>query len=126
MPLVATIALRDSKEIADLLTGVVKLSLGQLRRGLCPALNLSLNQGIRYQREDPGRESWQSAVETWRLKTGDCEDLSIYLAASLQLVGIDAECAIIDIRPGLKHCVVRMPDGSIIDPSKKLGMRGAG
>lgn len=125
MPLVATIGARDSREITDLLTGVVKLSLGQLRRGLCPPLNLSVDQGIRYQREDPGRENWQSALETFRLKTGDCEDLSIYLAASLQLVGQDAEAVILDIRPGLKHCVVRA-GGRIIDPSKKLGMGGRG
>lgn len=127
MPLVASIGARDSEEITDLLTGLVKLNLGQLRRGLCPPLNPSTNQGIRYQREDPGRERWQTAVETWTRKRGDCEDLATWLAASLQLVGqTDAQAVIIDVRPGLKHCVVRLGDGSIVDPSKALGMGGKG
>lgn len=123
MALVASIGARDSQEIEDLLTGMVKLNLGQLRRGLCPPL---YQAGVRYKREPPRRERWQTALETFQLKTGDCEDLACYLAASLQLVGRDCRAAVIDIRPGLKHCIVMFPDGSIEDPSKKLGMRGAG
>lgn len=126
MALIASIGARDSEEITDLLVGLVRLNLGQLRRGLAPPLNLSVNQGVRYKREPPSRERWQTAKETWQLKHGDCEDLSAWLAASKQLVGIEAEAVIIDIRPGLKHCVVRMPDGSIVDPSKHLGMGGRG
>lgn len=126
MPLKASIRAADSEEIAALLTGVVALNLSQLRGGRCPPLNLSLDQGIRYEREKPGREDWQTAVETWKRKRGDCEDLSTYLAASLQLVGVGAEAAIIDIRPGLKHCVVRLPSGEIIDPSRRLGMKSSG
>jgi hypothetical protein len=38
----------------------------------------------------------------------------------------DARAVILDIRPGLKHCVVRRADGTIEDPSKRLGMGGKG
>lgn len=123
MALLASIGARDSTEIEDLLTGLVKLNLGQLRRGLCPPL---YQAGVRYKRELPTRERWQTALETYQLRTGDCEDLASYLAASLQLVGKDCRAAVIDIRPGLKHCVVLFPDGTIEDPSKKLGMPGPG
>jgi Transglutaminase-like superfamily len=118
-----SIQLHEPGDLGIILEGLVLISLGQLRRGLCPPLYQS---GARYVREPRGRESWQTAVETFRLKHGDCEDLSVYLAASKRLVGIHARCAIIDVRPGLKHCVVKLPDGSIEDPSKKLGMQGRG
>lgn len=124
MALHASIGARDSEEIEDLLTGLVRLSLGQLRRGLCPPL---YQAGVRYKREPRGRENWQSALETFRLKTGDCEDLATYLAASYQLVGrTDAYAHVIEVRPGLKHVVVAFADGTIEDPSKKLGMSGKG
>lgn len=125
MALRASIGARDSDEITDLLTGLVALDLGQLRRGLVPPLYAATH--VRYRREPPGREQWQSALEVFKAGHGDCEDLACWLAASYQLVGrTDAHAAIIDVRMGLKHCVVRFRDGSIEDPSKKLGMSGKG
>lgn len=124
MALRASVGLRDSEEIAALLQGIVAVNVSQLRRGLCPPLYQS---GVRYQREDPGREVWQTAVETYRLGYGDCEDLAAYWVAGMHLVGnFDWECAVIDVVPGLKHCVARHKDGTIEDPSKRLGMRGKG
>lgn len=126
MALRASIGARDSDEITDLLSGLVALNLGQLRRGLVPPIYSPQAAHVRYQRESPGREVWQSALEVFRSGRGDCEDLASWLAASYQLVGVDAHAVIIDIRPGLKHCVTRLPDGTIEDPSKKLGMNGRG
>ena len=124
MVLTATIEdLEGAEELEKLLEGMVLLSLSQLQRGLCPPL---YQAGVRYEREPRGRESWQSALKTYRLGRGDCEDLANYLAASRRLVGIDAKVKVLDIRPGLKHVVVQMPDGTIEDPSKRLGMKGAG
>jgi hypothetical protein len=110
------------EEIEALLEGLTRLDLSQLRRGLCPPLYQSR---VRYQREAPGREEWQSAVRTWKLGTGDCEDLSCYLAANYRLVGEDARPAVKVISPWLKHVIVVRADGSIEDPSKRLGMGAA-
>lgn len=124
MSLRPTIDIRDSDEIKDLLTGLVLLNLGQLRRGLVPPLSAAPH--VRYRREPRGREAWQSAMQTFERGFGDCEDLASWEAASLQLVGQKAFADIIEVRPGLKHCVVRLEDGSISDPSKRLGMGGKG
>jgi hypothetical protein len=118
-----SIELHEVADLELLLDGMVLISLGQLRRGLCPPL---YQAGVRYQREPRGRESWQTAHATYQRKRGDCEDLAIYLAASKRLIGIQARAVIVDVRPGLKHCIVRLPDGTTEDPSKRLGMNGAG
>lgn len=123
MTITPSIELHEVADLELLLEGMVQISLGQLRRGLCPPL---YQAGVRYEREPRGRESWQTALATFHRKRGDCEDLAIYLAASKRLVGLSAKAVIIDIRPGLKHCVVRLPDGSLEDPSKRLGMQGRG
>jgi len=111
------------EELEALLEGLVQLDVSQLRRGLCPPL---YQANVRYQREPRGREKWQTARKTFALHTGDCEDLAAYRAADLRVVGIQAKAIIKDIRPGLKHALVRYPDGTIEDPSRRLGMGGKG
>lgn len=111
------------EEIECLLEGLVRLDLSQLRRGLAPPLYSSR---VRYRREERGREDWQSAVKCHRLGFGDCEDLASYGAASYRLVGVHARAIVRQVRPGLKHCLVLLPDGTVEDPSKRLGMKGKG
>lgn len=124
MALRAMIGAEDAEEIKALLTGLVALNLGQLRRGLVPPLYAS---GVRYVREPRGQESWQSAQQVYRARGGDCEDLAAYRAAEYHMIGkTGVYCDIIEVRPGLKHCVVRLEDGTIEDPSKRLGMSGRG
>jgi hypothetical protein len=107
------------EEIECLLEGLVRLDLSQLRRGLAPPIYAS---GVRYKREARGREDWQSAVMCNRLRTADCEDLASYAAASYRLVGVAARAIVRQVGPGLKHCLTLLPDGTIEDPSKRLGM----
>ena len=77
---------------------------------------------IRYQREPPHSERWNSAVEVARLGYGDCEDLAAYRAAELRLGGQWAARAILIRKsPTLLHCVVDI-NGQREDPSKRLGM----
>lgn len=119
----AAIDAEGIEELEALLEGLVRLNLTQLRRGLCPPIYQS---GVRYQREPPGREDWQTALECYQRQRADCEDLAAYLAASYRLVGVEASCHVYQAAPGLKHVVCRLPDGTIEDPSKKLGMLGKG
>lgn len=119
----ATFRAETPEDLEIHLEAVVRRNVLQLRRGLCPPLYAS---GARYRREPRGHEVWQTAVEVYRSGHGDCEDLACYLAASHRLVGVGSKVRVLDIRPGLKHVVVALPDDSIEDPSKKLGMKGRG
>lgn len=111
------------EEIECLLEGLVRLDLSQLRRGLAPPIYASR---VRYKREARGREDWQSAVKAMRNGGADCEDLAAWCAASYRLAGVHAVAVVKQVGPGLKHCLVRLPDGRIEDPSKRLGMKGKG
>lgn len=111
------------EEIECLLEGLVRQDLSQLRRGLAPPI---FSSRVRYQREAPGREDWQSAVRCNKSGFGDCEDLAAWCAASYRLAGVDARAIVKEVRPGLKHCLTLLPDGTIVDPSKRLGMKGKG
>lgn len=86
--------------------------------------------GVRYKREPVCRtdgvvhicEEWLSAHEAVKRGTADCDDLGPWLAASLRLAG-DANARAIPKRsPAGWHIVVRRGDGTIEDPSAKLGM----
>ena len=123
MALRASIDADGIEELEGWLEGLVRADLSQLRRGLVPPLYQS---GVRYRREERGREDWQTARAAMRTRFGDCEDLAGWRAADLRLVGIDARAKVRDVAPGLKHVVVELPDGSIEDPSKRLGMSGKG
>jgi hypothetical protein len=111
------------EEIECLLEGLVRLDLSQLRRGLAPPIYSSK---VRYKREARGREDWQSAVAAMRSGGADCEDLAAWCAASYRLAGVNARAIVKQVAPGLKHCLVLLPDGRIEDPSKRLGMKGKG
>lgn len=78
---------------------------------------------IRYQREPEGREDWQTAIETARLGTADCEDLCGYRLGELFLAGeTKARARVVAITPTLRHVLVMRGDGRLEDPSRRLGM----
>lgn len=85
--------------------------------------------GIRYKREPVPREWWQTVADNIVEKTADCEDLASHLSAQYRvagmLAGIPFPARAVCIRTGPKsyHAIVRMPDGSIQDPSRVLGMK---
>ena len=121
MPYVAATIRVDSNApaINAALEGLVALNCEQMRRRKFPPLYAS---GIRYKR-DKG-ETWDSAQVCMRRGYGDCEDLAAYRAAELRCQGIPARAVVMRSRtPGVAwHCVVRLPNGRIEDPSRKLGM----
>jgi len=82
--------------------------------------------GVRYVREPPGREHWLRADEVYEDGEGDCEDLATWRAAELRRKGIPAMA--IAKRSGRRkfHAIVVFPDGTIEDPSRRLGMKGKG
>ena len=103
------------------------------------------DSGVRYEEEPPGQEDWLDIPTLYRLRKGDCEDLGCALAAERRVYdGIPASPYIKskfipskqlllagyprrDLpREGihLVHDRTILPDGSIEDPSKALGMQG--
>lgn len=87
--------------------------------------------GVRYEREPPPQEEWLDVLEMRRRGAGDCEDLACAEAAMWRVYrGIKAVPAFTrrrvdypDFGPvTLFHCFVRLPDGTLSDPSRRLGM----
>lgn len=93
-----------------------------------PALQRNLYEtGIFYKPEsrsepNPGVERFQTAESLYEIGSGDCDDLACVRAAQLRLQGVRASA--VPIRsPGVGwHIVVQLPDGSVEDPSARLGM----
>lgn len=113
----------DSKVLQALADLHVALAVRDLRAN--PQRPL-YRAGVRYRRESVGAEVWQLPSETARLGYGDCEDLAAWRVAELRLQGEPARILIKQVRPKLWHVLVMRSDGKIEDPSRKLGMKGAG
>lgn len=112
----------SERELSAALAALTALDVAQMTWTRFPPLYQS---GIRYRRERPGQECWLTAAALLRARFGDCEDIACYLSAELQLQGERATA--IPVRSGAGagwHIVVRRGDGSIEDPSRRLGMRG--
>jgi hypothetical protein len=120
-----------------------ELVLRYLLEVLCAANVLYLQQhphtpgiyqsGVRYAAEEPAcktcpfPEEWLAIPYVLAAGKADCEDLACWRVAELLMQGVPA-------RPGFSyrmlspqlamyHIFVVLPDGSIEDPSRKLGMR---
>jgi hypothetical protein len=81
--------------------------------------------GVRYEREPQKRERWQLPRETMSARVGDCEDLAAgWRVPELWEQGERAAAVFIKrINPRLRHIMVRRADGTLEDPSARLGMR---
>jgi hypothetical protein len=113
----------NPRKACRILNGLVEDSVTQRRNGQVPSLAAS---GVRYRREPRGIDRWLTALETFQQGYGDCEDLAVWAAADQVLLGRRAEVCIKAIRPGLSHAVVLVNGKTVLDPSRFLGMRGAG
>jgi hypothetical protein len=79
--------------------------------------------GVHYEREPDGREWWQTVADNVIEREGDCEDLACHRAADLVVYEREPARAVAK-RTGahLYHAVVQRADGTIEDPSARLGM----
>lgn len=110
-------------DLAPALAALVGLNCDIMRRRQLPPLYSS---GVRYERETrladgTPREQWLTAPVVLLRQAGDCEDLASWRAAELRLQGIPAMAVPKRSSVGW-HIVVQYPDGTIEDPSRKLGM----
>jgi len=113
------VPLLDGAALGPLLEAGTQINqMVMARQGLPPLLD----SGIRYRREPVGQEQWICGDLLDERGFGDCEDLSMRLAAELRK-GENARAVWRRIpEKNLFHIVVERGDGSIVDISKKLGM----
>ncbi len=119
---------------------LTQINMWHFKRGVVTPL---FDAGIRYKAEPPGEENWNDALICMGSGYGDCEDLAAYYCAERRvLYGEKARCVIkqkffspeevkstgypVVPKNGifLIHCMVELPNGQTIDPSKLLGMSG--
>lgn len=110
--------------LLEALTGINATILSRASEVLSGDVPLLYDAGIRYQREPPNREEWQTVLGNFRRGIGDCEDLATHRAAELRAYEGEPARAVVR-RTGRRtlHAVVERADGTIEDPSKMLGMR---
>lgn len=114
----ARIPLHGRADIESALAAHVDSCVRDLRRSPQRQLYAA---GVRYDRRDPG-ERWQLPSETAARGAGDCEDLASWRCAERRLAGESCRVKVIRTGPAVLHAVVENSDGSIEDPSRRLGM----
>jgi len=134
-----------------LLKGMVEVNRHHIRKaneratmGLGVPIPPLYASGVRYREDPAGEENWRDCYGVLALGFGDCDNLVIWRVAELNEAGIAAEPVIKwqhltreqSIAVGypaewvseeglwIVHCSVQMPDGTIEDVSKNLGMGG--
>ena len=114
--------------VGHLLAALTRINYDLIRERSAPLLYRS---GVVYQAEGRDahgmREDWRTIPVVREMGAGDCEDLACWRAAELWMLGEPNAAAVSTSRavPGLGvvyHIVVRRADGTIEDPSKRLGM----
>lgn len=116
----------DARHIAAALAGLVaeNVSLLQSAASAGAALPKLYARAPRYKAERRPHEDWQNVEQLYAAGSGDCEDLASARAAELQVTGADPAARAVAYRsaPDMWHCVVARGDGTIEDPSRRLGM----
>jgi hypothetical protein len=124
MRIVARVPLRGADDVVSALRSHVAASVRDIARAARAGRPLPpmYAAGVRYDRRD-AHERWQLPSETFARKRGDCEDLASWRAAELRLRGENATVGVRRTGPRVLHAVVIRGDGSVEDPSRRLGMR---
>lgn len=105
-----------------LLSALVSLNQYEIRTYRLPWLYES---GVRYRREkrESGRpEEWKTFRKLVRDGFGDCEDLAAARCAELRERNKIRAVPWLTKRGRTWHVIVKYPDGTLEDPSRKLGM----
>ena len=79
--------------------------------------------GIKYRREPPGSEWWESAADILGVvaqRSGDCEDLAAWRVGELRVFegDPDARLRVVTTPRGTFHAIVEHGDGTLEDPSR--------
>ena len=115
------------RKLSALLSALVILDLEWIRTH--PRTPELYRSGVVYRREPPPREVWQDIPTAMARGHADCEDLASWRCAEVRARRNVKVRPIPQGRRGPDgalhyHIVCRWPDGTIEDPSKRLGMGG--
>lgn len=133
-----TVLGRDPQAIATIargfLQGVIAYDRILRRKGLVPSLYDAGERGLVQFRREPWAGKFDEFADAYTaLKRGwlDCEDAVAWRIADLQEAGKDASVKIYWRRnrsgdATIYHAQVRLPDGSVEDPARLLGMGARG
>lgn len=86
-------------------------------------INDRWNRRIRHLEEAPGKDDWQTPLETIARGTGDCEDLAIGKYFSLiaaDLGHLKATVATVTMQSGLAHCMLFVNGWALDNLSKEI------
>ena len=118
--------LEDSEELALVVKDLVEAAAfasARLRRKFPYPFLYSTR--VKYREEEPEREGVETFTFPWDTFSrgcGDCEDLCIWRLSDLIFQG-EAASISVEWNGPLLHVQVRRADGSLEDPSERLGMR---
>ena len=122
---------RSERAMHYILHALCCIDYEYLKRYGAPALYKS---GVRYDNARAGKKEWQDTPETMRRRLGDCKDLACWLVAEDWTRGVRSRPFIryrvkqFQDEQGrtryfsLYHVLVQRPDGTLEDPSARLGM----
>lgn len=108
----------------SVLLALIALDLRFLREN--PSTPLLALSGVRYSREPPGHEFWQTIPDILLSRTADCEDLSSWRVAEARYRGYQAAPRLTE-KNGMWHvtAAILLPKSArwtITDPSRETGM----
>lgn len=123
-PIALLLMAESEGDILAALEALTCIDQWQIRSKRLPRL---YEAGVRYRPErrgwpNPGVERFQSIQEVLTMGHGDCDDLACARAAELrEYDGIHARPMLVKSKAGY-HAFTLLPDGSVEDPSARLGM----
>lgn len=117
---------RSNRKLLWMLESLVKCNMLWLETH--PNAIKLYQSSVRY-RQEKDTEAWLDIPHILEAGFGDCEDLASWRVAELRMQGVAAKAFLKwynNVGNGitLYHVLVRMPDGALEDPSKRLGMKG--
>lgn len=105
--------------VMAIMEGFVTAAELEIRAGIVPPSPLAV-PGLKFVPETA--ENWQLPHQVLQSGQGDCEDICFWECAGYRVTGADsgATCVLVQTGETRLHCVVRLSDGSIQDPSAVL------
>jgi hypothetical protein len=109
---------RGIRFYTDALEGLARVNTDLYREHKLPSI---YSGRVRYRREST--EEWRPVTEVLADGWGDCEDLAAARVGELRASGEQGASVLVKrTGPQMTHALVKRADGTIEDPSRKLGM----
>lgn len=115
----------NQEEAAKLVCSLIELAMPRAQRE-AKTLPPLFKSGVKYVSQDPKACAFRTPRDVFTRGGGDCKQLVLWRIAELRNSGQHATPRIIwlnDKRGLQAHAQLRLPDGSIEDPSYNLGMK---